>query len=84
MRMQSAYYWLSKKNQIFTFSISLSENRLRDILDRATDTVGVAHRVRTYIECDRITTSAPTESADQAAWAGVVSVQHGCCYPVAL
>ena len=28
------------------------------------------HRVRTYIECDRITTSAPMESADQAAQAG--------------
>ena len=25
----------------------------------------VDHRVRTYIECDRITTSAPMESADQ-------------------
>ena len=29
------------------------------------------HRVCTYIECDRITTSAPMESADQAARAGV-------------
>ena len=28
------------------------------------------HRVCTYIECDRITTSAPIESADQAAPAG--------------
>ena len=28
------------------------------------------HRVRTYIECDRITTLVPMESADQAAWAG--------------
>ena len=30
----------------------------------------VIHRVHTYIECDRITKSAPKESADQAAGAG--------------
>ena len=34
------------------------------------DTVGTGHRGRTYIESDRMTSSAPMESADQTAWAG--------------
>ena len=31
---------------------------------------GFTHRGRTYIESDRMTSSAPMESADQTAWAG--------------
>ena len=39
------------------------------------ETVGRYHRGRTYIESDRMTSSAPMESADQTARPGVVSVQ---------
>ena len=32
--------------------------------------IGVSHKGRTYIESDRMMSSAPMESADQAAWPG--------------